>query len=364
MTKLLKKQTKPVVLIMAGGKGERFWPRSRNSNPKQLQKVYSNKTLLDETIDRALKVTSLDRIFIGCNAELKKVTLKSHKRLKPSQFVVEPEGKNTAPIVALAAIIFEKKFPGSIHIVLSADHYIYTLDGFKKTIQTAIEVARSGWLVTIGVPPNRPETGYGYIQTGKKIDSLKACKITSFKEKPNIKTAKQYLDNKGSYLWNSGIFIWEGKRIVEEFDLHAPKIIDLVRKGQASKSELAQAFSIIPADPVDTAIMEKTKKLAVVKAGFIWDDVGSWTSLERISNNDKSGNAYFTNHKKSSLAVHSSKNNIVVSSKPLVALLGMEDTIVVEEDDVLFIAKRNHLDDIKKFMQEMKSKAALQKFFR
>lgn len=358
------KTNKPVVLIMAGGKGERFWPRSRSRNPKQLQKVYSNKTLLDETIDRARTITSLDRIFVGCNDELKKATLKTHRRLKANQFIVEPEGRNTAPIVALAALHFEKRFPGSVHVVLSADHYISTLAQFKTTLQKAVKAAENEMLVTLGVRPNRPETGYGYIQIGEKLNNIPAHKIKSFKEKPSTKIAKKYLTQGNQYYWNSGIFIWKGSRILTEFERHAPEILTPLKDSFTSQKKLKQIFSKIPSEPVDTAIMEKSNNLAVVEASFVWDDVGAWTALDRICEHDRDQNVFFTDSKKAKLATRDSKGNIIVSSKPLVSLLGMQDLILVEEEDILFLANKQSIADIKEFMKDMKSKAALQKFFR
>lgn len=387
-----KKSNKPVVLIMAGGKGERFWPRSRVSHPKQLQKVYSSRTLLEETIVRAKTITDGSRIFIGCNAELKKAILKTHKGIKATQFVVEPEGRNTAPIIALAALQFEKQFPGATHVVLSADHFISPLKAFETTLKKAIATAESGegWLVTLGVRPNRPETGYGYIAAGGPLAAAQpaapalaadgspivpgstetlpaeAHAIESFVEKPDEQRARDYL-GRGNYYWNSGIFIWSGKRIVAEFEAHAPDVIAPLQAGKAfaSKKKLAQVFPQIPDHPVDVAIMEKSARIAMIPAEFAWDDVGSWLSLRRIAEPDEQGNLVISTGKAAKIAAtEDSKENLIVTDKKLVALLGVENLVVVEEDDLLFLAKADKIDKIKEFIGTFKSNPGLQKFLK
>ncbi|MCB1174647.1 MAG: mannose-1-phosphate guanylyltransferase [Leptospiraceae bacterium] len=350
---------------MAGGKGERFWPRSRNSWPKQLQKVYSNQTLLDETIDRALRLTKLEHIYIGCNAELKKAILKSHQRIRPQQFIVEPQGRNTAPIIALAALHFEKKYTDCIQVILSADHYIAPLQEFQQSLARAIKLASGGRLVTLGVRPSRPETGYGYIQKGRALSGFDfAYHIKSFREKPDLKTAMGYLRKAEHYFWNSGIFIWRTSDILKEFEKHADEIIAPLQAAFQSPSRLKKVFPEIPALPVDIAIMEKSKNLAMVPAGFVWDDVGAWTALQRVLPCDPDNNVILGTGKPNQLQVLESSSNTVVSARPLVALLGVNDLVVVEEDDVLFISQKLSLDKIKKFMAQMKTNPALQKYFR
>ena len=354
--------SKPLVLIMAGGKGERFWPRSRETCPKQLQKVYSDKTLLQETIDRARTITDLNSIYVGCNAALKKAILKTHK-LPASNFIVEPEGRNTAPIIALAALHFEKKFPGRTHIVLSADHYIAPPEEFKKTIQMAIACADKGFLVTLGVKPTRPDIGYGYIAAGGPLWDTGASTIKSFVEKPDLKKATSYF-KKSNYYWNSGIFIWNGPVILEEFREHAAEIIGPLEKSFRSPSKLKTSFSKIPKDPVDVAILEKSRRIAMVPATFTWDDVGSWLSLERIVPADEEGNVLVRGDKKAELYAKNSRGNIVLSSKKLVSLLGVEDVIIVEEDDLLFVSSRKGVGEIKELIGEFRQNKTLQKYLR
>ncbi len=347
---------KPVVLIMAGGKGERFWPRSRTSTPKQLQKVYSNKTLLKETIDRALTLTSLNRIFIGTNASLKKSILQQEKSFPEKNFILEPEGKNTAPIVALASLYFKEKFGNVTQIVLSADAFINPISEFTKTLKTAMLEAEDN-LVLLGIKPVRPETGYGYIGTGKPTKY--GMEVKGFFEKPDYKVALKYLKRKNFY-WNPGIFIWKTDVILGEFAKHAPYILSPLKNKFpfANFGELSAAFKLLPSEAIDTAIMEKSSLIRMVKASFDWDDVGSWLSLERVLKGDNNGN----HHTGKGVYHFNAKGNISSTKKELVTFLGVEDLIVVEEEDVLFISSKTGIKDIKLLLSDLKKNRSLQKY--
>lgn len=351
--------TKPVVLIMAGGRGERFWPRSRESSPKQLQKIYSNKTLLRETIERALTITDLSRIFIGTSSELKQAILKSEPNFPKKNFILEPERKNTAPIVALASLYFQKKYGNPTQVVLSADAYIHPLKEFTKTIKDGIRCAKDN-IVLLGIKPNRPETGYGYISVGKSLEN--GClKVNGFIEKPDIKKAIRFIKKKNFY-WNPGIFIWETEKILSEFQKYAPYILNPLKKiAPAFKwNDLENTFKRLPAEPIDIAILEKSSSLIMLKASFQWDDVGSWLSLARVLPSDD-----FDNYHIGKKVLHfKSKGNISSSQKDLVVFLGVENTIVVEEEDVLFISSKNGIKDIKTLLEEFKKNKSLQKYLK
>ncbi|MDH5655734.1 MAG: sugar phosphate nucleotidyltransferase [Spirochaetia bacterium] len=362
MTVSKTKSARPVVLILAGGKGERFWPRSRERTPKQLQKVYSSKTLLEETLIRAKKVTSISRIYIGCNEGLKKSILATHKGLSDKNFIIEPEGKNTAPIIALASLQLEKMHPGAVHIILSADHYISPLSEFKKTIDRAVKAAEEGFLVTIGIRPTRPEMGYGYIESSGSKDGLYS-NISSFREKPGLSVAVEYLES-GRHYWNAGIFIWSGKTILQEFENHAKHIIEPVRNAlqKKGKNAIAAVFRGLKSEPVDIAIMEKSRKIVMVPASFTWDDVGSWLSLERICSHDDHDNVFIAGTAKSSLFTRNSTGNIVSSSTGLVALLGVNDLVIVEDGDVIMISTKEKFSEIKELIAEVRKNPSLQKY--
>lgn len=348
-----------VVLIMAGGKGERFWPRSRISTPKQLQKVYSDKTLLKETIDRALTVTSLNRIFIGTNSSLKKSILAQETYFPTENFIIEPEGKNTAPIIALSSLYFKKKFNNPIQIVLSADAFITPIKEFTKTILQAINTAREENLVLLGIKPNRPETGYGYISSKKSTG--KSLEVKAFYEKPDFTKASAYIKDKNMY-WNPGIFIWQTETILAEFTKYAPEILTPIQSAFAKKgnAEMKKIFNQLKSEAIDTSIMEKSSKIRMVPASFQWDDVGSWLSMERITNADKNDNhlvgknAFF----------HKSKGNIAITKKEMIALLNVNNLIIVEEEDILFISTKDGVDDIKELLAELKKNKSLQKYLR
>ncbi|MDV6236840.1 mannose-1-phosphate guanylyltransferase [Leptospira ellisii] len=350
------KQEKPVVLIMAGGKGERFWPRSRVSTPKQLQKVYSNKTLLKETLDRALTITSIDRIYIGTNASLRKSILAQEKNFPEKNFIIEPEGKNTAPIIALASLYFREKYGDPVQVVLSADAWINPVKEFTKTISKALAQVENH-LVLLGIKPNRPEVGYGYIESGKATDGCFAVK--SFYEKPDVKTALQYIKKKNFY-WNPGIFLWKTSTILEELNTHSPKILKPLEDRFPFKKagELNDAFKILVSEAIDTAIMEKSSRIRMVEASFGWDDVGSWNSLERVMPGDASGNR----HMGKEILFYKASGNITQTRKEFTAVLGVSDLIVVEEEDVLFISSKTGVGDIKNLVAELRKNKTLQKY--
>lgn len=342
---------------MAGGKGERFWPRSRTNTPKQLRKVYSNKTLLRETIDRALTITSLERIFIGTNASLKKSILEQEKSFPEKNFIIEPEGKNTAPIIALASLHFQKHMGDPVQVVLSADAFISPVKEFTKTMKTGIREAEDGNLVLLGIKPTRPETGYGYISTGKEKGNSLAVK--AFVEKPDTKSAAKYI-KKENYWWNPGIFIWKTSAILEEFRNYSPEVLSPLEDGFPFKSlgGLSEAFRLLPSLPVDIAIMEKSQRILMVPASFQWDDVGSWISLERILPESKDGN----HHQGKEVVYHESSGIVSSVSKELVAFLGVKDLVLVEEEDVILIASKEGLGGIKDMLGTMKKNRSLQKY--
>lgn len=341
---------------MAGGIGERLWPKSRPSVPKQLQKIYSNKTLLRETIDRALTITTLDRVFIGTSAYLKKKILESEKSFPKENFILEPESKNTAPIIALSSLYFQQKFGNPTQVILSADAFIEPAKEFTKNIKLAISIA-SDCLVLLGILPSRPETGYGYISAGNPKNNV--CEVKGFFEKPDLKNAKKYFKKKNFY-WNPGIFIWKTEFILNQFQKHSPHILKpLLSKFPFKQlNDLNNAFKLIPSESIDVAIMEKSSEIRMIQASFQWDDVGSWLSLSRITNLDNAQNAQVGKN------VHyfDSFGNISSTQKELTVFLGVNDLIVVEESDVLFIANKDSISNIKQLLSEMKKNRSLQKY--
>ena len=280
------------VVIMAGGKGERFWPKSRVNMPKQfLSLTDDGKSMIQHTVERLKDIVEFENIYVVTN-ELYKGLVNDHIPSIPKEnIIVEPVAKNTAPCIGLAAIHIAKKNPDSKMIVLPADHLIKFNEIFTDTLKTALDVVENGDnLVTIGITPSYPETGYGYINF-KRGDSLPSIKnvyeVLKFEEKPNIEKAKEYLAS-GQYLWNSGMFVWKTSTILNNFKEHLPKIyqgLEVIEKSIGTdeyEKILKEEFVKLPSESIDYGIMEKAKNIYVVPGNFGWDDVGSWLSLERI----------------------------------------------------------------------------------
>ena len=344
---------------MAGGSGTRFWPHSRKSRPKQLLKIYSNKTLLQETLDRAYSCTDSERVFIGTSSAMRLEILKAHPSFPADNFILEPQAKNTAPIIALAALRFLDSFNDVPFIVLSADHYIHPVSKFRKTVKDALAVAEEGYLVTIGIIPLRPDTGYGYLKKGEALKNKHGYKLKEFREKPDLKTALRYLKS-WQYLWNAGIFIWKPSMVIEEMRKHCPQVLAPLEKYHPFRTagDLAKAFALVEAESVDYALMEKSSRVAVVDADFTWDDVGSWLAYDRFFPDAGAGNRL----KGNTLYSRDSSNNIVVSKKDLICLLGIQDTVIVEDEDVLFIAAKDKLGDIKALIGDLEKSPSLKKY--
>ena len=352
------KMIQPIILIMAGGVGERLWPMSRASKPKQLQKIYSNNSLLKETIQRASQITNVENIFIGTNDFLKGEILKKEPSFPKDNFIIEPEAKNTAAIVALATLKFQERFGSErIQIILSADAFINSTPEFVKTIQVALNQAEKDFLVLLGIKPNRPETDYGYIKINKDKLENGSYIVENFYEKPDFEKAKAYIQDE-SFFWNPGIFIWKNKVILDELKKHAFHIINPIEKDLSLSDNITKSFSQIPSEPIDKAVLEKTDRIKVVPASFIWDDVGSWNSLERISSLDKDSNC----HIGSEVFYFNSRGNTSISKKSLVTFLGVENLIVVETEDVTLVSHKDSIGNIKKMLQALKKNKTLQKF--
>ena len=343
----------PYVLIMAGGSGTRLWPLSRKKYPKQLLPVLSTKSLLQETLDRALFLTIKKNIFIGTNQKLKKMIQKEIPYLKSKQFIIEPEMRNTAPIIALfgAWLKMKRQNMKTPIIVLAADHYISPCADWANIVESVFPFLEKN-IFCVGVQPTRPDVGYGYIEMGDELEGAKEHhrKVAAFREKPKLATAKKYI-KEGHFCWNSGMFIFSGEILLQELSIHAPDIAILATKCVQGKGELKKNFRKMPNISIDYALMEKTKNLAVARGNFRWDDVGSFLSLERVHKKNSNNNVINTQ-----CDIHSikSKNNIVLTNNKnlKVALLGVEDLVIVENNNVLLVAKKSSMDSIKKMREK------------
>jgi mannose-1-phosphate guanylyltransferase len=345
-------------VIMAGGKGERFWPKSRTNLPKQFLNISGNKSMLQQTITRLEKLIPISQIFIVTNelyAELIKIQIPN---LPMENIIIEPIGRNTAPCVGLAAILIEERFPDSTMIVLPSDHIIENENGFIQILQTAIEVAsHDNNLVTLGITPTYPETGYGYIESSlqiKQLNELEVHKVNKFVEKPDLATAQQYL-SAGNYYWNSGIFVWKISVILNYIKELMPDMHDVLQTMQAgfksgNRNEIIQGeFHKMPDQSIDYGIMEKVTNIYVIPCVFGWDDVGSWTALERINELDDNGNVIRGN-----ILNLDTKRCIIESNGKLIATLGIEDLIIVDTEDVILICSKDKAQEVKSLIKELR----------
>ncbi|WP_456288560.1 mannose-1-phosphate guanylyltransferase [Paenibacillus sp. AK002] len=346
-------------VIMAGGKGERFWPKSRTNLPKQFLNISGNKSMIQQCIDRLRKFLPIEQVFVITNelyAELIKAQIPT---IPDENIIIEPVGRNTASCVGLASIIIEERYPNSSMIVLPSDHIIKDEYEFINILNTAVSVAEEGEknLVTLGIKPTYPETGYGYIESmdeAVSVNGLSVHKVRKFVEKPSIDNATSYL-SAGNYYWNSGIFVWKVDVIRNYIKDLLPEMHDILETMKLAfqtedRNEVIKAeFHKMPDQSIDYGIMEKATDIYVIPCVFGWDDVGSWTALERISSLDDGGNVIRGN----TLNIDT-KGCIIESNGKLIATLGIEDLIIVETEDVTLICKKEKAQEIKSLIKELK----------
>lgn len=350
------------VVLMAGGTGTRFWPRSRKSHPKQLLNIIGSKSMLQLTFERVKNLTSPNKIIIITNTEQKPHIEQQLPEIPSNNIIAEPFGRNTAPCIGLAACIIKKiENPKEVMVVLPADHLIGDAKKFISTIKSGVEyIESSECLLTLGVKPSYPETGYGYIQTGDKISDLQAidiCKVKTFAEKPNKDTAERFLKS-GDFLWNSGMFIWKVEDILKEIDDHIPELgedlVDIENAyGKSNFSKvLKEVYSRTKPISIDYGVMENAKKVCVIKADFQWNDLGSWEAVYNISPKDNNGNV--VDGKKSILI--NTKNNYFYSSKKLIAAVDVENLVLVEMDDAILICNKDKSQNVKSVVDYIERK--------
>ena len=345
---------KITAVIMAGGRGERFWPKSRNNRPKQFLSLTSDgETMIQKTVKRLSPLVSAEDIFIVTNAAYADLVNDQLPDVPRENILCEPCARNTAPCIAFAAAIIQKKYGDAMMLVLPSDHLIGYENIYIKTLQTAIRTAEEGNnLVTIGITPAYPETGYGYINFGKEAGD--AYEVERFVEKPDLPTAKKYLAS-GKYLWNSGMFVWKASAIMYNMKQFMPEIHDgAVRIGDSYGTDsyeetLIKEFTAFTSESVDFGIMEKASDIYTIPGSFGWDDVGSWLAVERINETDDKKN-YFDGDV---IAVDSERTTVCGGMR-LVAAIGTRDIVIVDTDDVLLVCSKNNTQDVKKVIAQLK----------
>ncbi len=337
---------KSVALILAGGRGERFWPKSTSKFPKQFLSLFDKKPMILLIKERLTGLVKRADQYYVIPADLAKT---ARRYLKDGKFIVEPAGRNTAAAIGLAALVLQQKIGDAVMFVLPADHLIKDKKGFQCSLEFASDLARDNFLVTFGIKPTRPETGYGYIKcnrTMKRAGNLIAFAVDKFKEKPDRSTAYRYLRAK-NYYWNSGIFVWRISTIVEAIRRHAPVLYRGLRS--YLKSKKTEVFKKLPAISIDYQVMEKAGKIALVRADFDWDDVGSWDALSRHYTHDVNGNIVVGR-----FIGLDAKDSIIFSERRLVAAIGIENLVIVDGDKEILICKKDQIGKIRKLVKEVK----------
>lgn len=351
------------IAILAGGRGERFWPMSRKAKPKQVLSLFSDKTLIEESVLRLKSLITKDNLYILCNKELK-IALGKLSALKGAKIIAEPASRNTAGAIALISALVEKKNPGSVLVVLPCDQYIADEKEFEKALKIAVETAAANdKIVTIGIKPAYPATGYGYINIGGKSKSgdKAVFAVEGFKEKPDKKTAEKYFKS-GKFLWNAGIFIFRSSRMLSSFEEYAPGIYNSVIKivnSSAFEKSLNSIYPKIESISIDYAVMEKTKDILCVEGNFEWCDVGSWESFECILKKDKSGNII----KSGNFVGLDVRNSIILGENDkLIGAVGVDGLIIVQTKDAILVCAKNKAQQVKSLVEEFKKSKKTEKF--
>ena len=355
-----------VPVILSGGAGTRLWPVSREGHPKPFMKLPDGQSLLQKTYRRAaalagegdlMIVTNRDYYFMSKD-EFAAAKLGPVARL---QFLLEPVGRNTGPAVALAALFAEERYgPDCLLLVLPADHLIADEGAFSEAVGEAERLAQSGYLVTFGIRPDAPETGFGYIEYGSAIEGSAGARVVRFVEKPSAEKAQQYLSS-GKHLWNAGMFCFRADRIVEEFKKHAPEVFERATTcWTASREKWSDSLGMLDFEPelfeampdisIDYAVMEKSDRVAVIPGSFGWNDIGSWTAVSHLVDADSDNNRVIGD-----AVVVDSRNTFVKSEDRLVAAVGVDNLIIIETADAVLVADANHAQDVKKVATQLKA---------
>lgn len=344
---------KPVVL--AGGTGSRLWPKSRAALPKQFLALTSDSTMLQDTITRLNGTDAEAPVFICNDAHRFLVAEQLRKEnIKHGGILLEPVGRNTAPAIALAALHATKNGEDPVLLVLAADHLIKNQAAFHEAITKAEALANEGKLVTFGIVPDQPHTGYGYIKAGNVLNV--GFEVADFVEKPELDTAKQYVES-GDFFWNSGMFMFKASRYVEELSKYNPEMLEICRRAiETEAPDLdfirvdSEIFATCPDDSIDYAVMEKTDSAAMVPLDAGWSDVGSWTSLWETADKDDNGNVCVGD-----TILENTKNSYVNAEQRLVSVIGLEDVIVVETKDAVMVAHKDDAQSIKNVVNKLKA---------
>lgn len=348
---------KKTALIMAGGRGERFWPRSRKSCPKQfLSLTNDGKTMIQLTVERILPLVDMEDIYISTNRDYRPLVREQLPDIPEENILCEPIGRNTAPCIGLGAAHIARKYEDALMMVLPSDHLIKYTSMFVSTLEAACCVAESGAnLVTLGITPDYPETGYGYIRfRPESRTASSAYEVDCFVEKPDLERAQEYLASE-QYLWNSGMFVWRVSTILSNLECYMPETYAGLKKIQAAigtdeeDAVLGREFEALPSVSIDYGIMEKAKNIYVIPGTFGWDDVGSWLAVERINKTNEEGNVVNGN-----VITVNTKNTTIQGAGKLIAAVGLRNLVIVDTDDAILICAKESAGEIKKVLENLR----------
>lgn len=342
-------------LIMAGGSGTRFWPQSRRALPKQFLRFGSDRTLLQEAVDRCRGFVPSERTWIVTGAVHASETARQVPEISETNVLIEPCGRNTAPCIGLAAMRLLATDPDAVMLVMPSDHVIRPVSEFQRTVEQTVAIITQdpAALVLFGVAPTYPATCFGYIQRGEPLIGSSGFRVAAFYEKPEVETATQYLATQ-NFFWNCGLFVWRAATILEQLERHAPEIATRLKRLQAVGAEqwsaaLAEEFPRMPSVSIDYAVLEKANSVAVVPATFNWDDVGSWQALARLLPADPDGNTISGRH----CGVKSTGCIVRSTHQHLIATYGVSDLIIVQTPDATLVADKRDENSLRQLLAEL-----------
>jgi mannose-1-phosphate guanylyltransferase len=349
-------------IIMSGGLGSRFWPKSRKNLPKQFLRTVGDKTMIECTVDRIINVIPRERICIVTNKSYVPI-IQGLLKINTENIFKEPLNRETASCIGLAAVKLLKKDFEAVMVVLPSDHVIMGQENFEAILKLGIEAARDkDYLVTMGIKPTRPESGYGYAEMGEELEKG-MFRIKRFVEKPNIDVAKSFIE-KGSYLWNSGMFIWRADRLLREIRKYIPDLYKSLMKiyefigTPEEENVIEEEYAKIDGISIDFGVMQRTHRAVVLETDFVWDDIGSFTALERFLNTDENNNIISG----CEIGLIDVENSMIIGDKRLIAGIGLKDMLVVDTEDVVFICPKDRCQEIKELVKKISMKDEFERF--
>ncbi len=347
------------VVVLAGGSGERFWPLSTPAHPKQFPPLLDGQSCFQRTVDRAVRLVGSERVFVATRQTLAHIVREQVPELPVENCILEPEGRDTAACIGLAALVLEERRPGTRMLVTPSDHFIAPYHAFEETIRQGVALLdRVDGLVTLGIPPTGPETGYGYILAGPMVPEHPAARrCQRFTEKPDRTTAERFVAD-GRYYWNSGIFLWRAATFLKQMSEHLPehwRLLEALRPAMGSpeqERELARLFPQMPKVSVDIGVLEKAGDVFMVPASFSWDDIGAWSALGRILPADEVGNAVVGRH-----VGRDSRGCVIYSTTRPIATVGLSDMVVVETAEGVLVCPKHRAQEVKDLVRLLREQA-------